>query len=124
MILTTDKILVSVGMLGQLCFSARFIIQWIYSEKKKKSVIPVSFWYFSLVGGIIVLIYAIFKKDPVFIMGQAPGVFIYSRNIYLIHKRKKRIKERNFKMEEKRLEESKLSGIPIQESYYLSKKAH
>ena len=84
-----DKIFLYIGIFGQLCFSMRFIIQWIYSEKAKKSVIPVAFWYFSLSGGIILLIYAIYQKDPVFIMGQAPGVFIYSRNIYLIHKNKK-----------------------------------
>ena len=86
---TMDKIFLYIGLFGQLCFSMRFIIQWIYSEKAKKSVIPVAFWYFSLSGGIILLIYAIYHKDPVFIMGQAPGVFIYSRNIYLIHKNKK-----------------------------------
>ena len=85
---TMDRIFLYVGLFGQLCFSMRFIIQWIYSEKAKKSVIPIAFWYFSLVGGIILLIYAIYHKDPVFIMGQAPGVFIYSRNIYLIHKNK------------------------------------
>ena len=83
---TMDKIFLYIGIFGQLCFSMRFIIQWIYSEKAKKSVIPIAFWYFSLVGGIILLIYAIYHRDPVFIMGQAPGVFIYSRNIYLINK--------------------------------------
>ena len=86
---TMDKIFLYIGIFGQLCFSMRFIIQWIYSEKAKKSVIPVAFWYFSLSGGIILLIYAVYHRDPVFIMGQAPGVFIYSRNIYLIHKSKK-----------------------------------
>ena len=86
---TMDKIFLYIGIFGQLCFSMRFIIQWIYRKKKKKSVIPIAFWYFSLLGGIILLIYAIYHKDPVFIMGQAPGVFIYSRNIYLINKNKK-----------------------------------
>lgn len=100
--LTSKEILLGFGMLGQLCFSARFIIQWIFSEKKKKSVIPVSFWYFSLVGGIILLIYAILKKEPVFILGQAPGVFIYSRNIYLIRKRKKKMEERYMRMEKRK----------------------
>lgn len=64
----------------------RFIIQWLASEKAKKSVIPFSFWIFSLSGSIFLLIYAIYKKDPVFILGQAPNVLIYSRNIYLIKK--------------------------------------
>ena len=101
MTLTSKDLLFGFGMLGQICFSARFIIQWIFSEKKKKSVIPVAFWYFSLVGGVILLIYAILKKEPVFILGQAPGIFIYSRNIYMIRKRDKKMKERRMKMERK-----------------------
>ena len=84
-----DKIYIYIGFLGQLCFSMRFIVQWISSEKAKKSVIPISFWYFSFLGGIILLVYAVYLKDPVFIMGQLPGVLIYSRNIYLIHKNAK-----------------------------------
>ena len=84
-----DKIYIYIGFLGQLCFSMRFIVQWISSEKAKKSVIPISFWYFSFLGGIILLVYAVYRKDPVFIMGQLPGVLIYSRNIYLIHKNAK-----------------------------------
>ncbi|MCI6152538.1 MULTISPECIES: lipid-A-disaccharide synthase N-terminal domain-containing protein [Fusobacterium] len=74
------------GLIGQGLFSMRFIIQWIASEKAKKSVIPFSFWVFSLGGSTLLLIYAIYKKDPVFILGQAPNVLIYSRNIYLIKK--------------------------------------
>ena len=101
MTLSSKDLLFGFGMLGQICFSARFIIQWIFSEKKKKSVIPVAFWYFSLVGGVILLIYAILKKEPVFILGQAPGIFIYSRNIYIIRKRDKKMKERRMKMERK-----------------------
>lgn len=66
----------------------RFIIQWIASEKEGKSVIPFSFWIFSLGGSALLLAYAIHRKDPVFILGQAPNIFIYSRNIYLIKKRK------------------------------------
>ena len=88
---TIDKIFLYIGIFGQLCFSMRFIVQWLYSEKAKKSVIPTAFWYFSLLGGIILLIYAVYHRDPVFIMGQAPGVLIYSRNIYLIHKNKKEV---------------------------------
>lgn len=74
------------GLIGQGLFSMRFIIQWIASERAKKSVIPFSFWVFSLGGSTLLLIYAIYKKDPVFILGQAPNVLIYSRNIYLIKK--------------------------------------
>ena len=99
MTLSSKDLLFFFCLLGQICFSARFIIQWIFSEKKKKSVIPVAFWYFSLIGGVILLIYAILKKEPVFILGQAPGIFIYSRNIYMIRKRDKKLKERRMRME-------------------------
>ncbi|MEG0237442.1 MAG: lipid-A-disaccharide synthase N-terminal domain-containing protein [Cetobacterium sp.] len=80
------NIFLIIGFIGQGLFSMRFIIQWLASEKAKKSVIPFSFWIFSLLGSIFLLIYAIYKKDPVFILGQAPNVLIYSRNIYLIKK--------------------------------------
>jgi lipid-A-disaccharide synthase-like uncharacterized protein len=66
----------------------RFIIQWIASEKKRQSVIPEMFWFFSISGGLVLLSYAIWRKDPVFILGQAFGVFIYARNIYFIYKRR------------------------------------
>ncbi len=81
------NIFLIIGFIGQGLFSMRFIIQWIASEKAKKSVIPFSFWIFSLLGSLFLLVYAIYKKDPVFILGQAPNVLIYSRNIYLIKKR-------------------------------------
>lgn len=81
------NIFLIIGFIGQGLFSMRFIIQWIASEKAKKSVIPFSFWIFSLLGSILLLIYALYKKDPVFILGQAPNILIYSRNIYLIKKR-------------------------------------
>lgn len=77
-----------IGFAGQALFSMRFLIQWITSEKHKKSVIPVSFWYFGIVGSITLCIYAIHKKDPVFILGQSTGVFIYMRNLYFIRKEK------------------------------------
>lgn len=82
------NIFVLIGFIGQALFSMRFIIQWIASEKEGKSVIPFSFWIFSLGGSVLLLAYAIHRKDPVFILGQAPNIFIYSRNIYLIKKRK------------------------------------
>lgn len=78
-----------VGFIGQAMFTMRFIIQWIASEKKKESVIPVSFWYFSLAGGLIVLFYAIHRMDPVFILAYLPGNFIYIRNLYFIYKKNK-----------------------------------
>ncbi len=73
-----------IGFLGQALFSMRFIIQWVSSEKQKKSVIPVAFWYFSLGGGVTLLSYAIFRLDPVFILGQAGGLLVYSRNLYFV----------------------------------------
>lgn len=75
-----------IGFLGQGIFSARFVVQWLVSEKEKRSVIPVAFWYLSLFGGITLLTYSIYKRDPVFILGQATGVFIYSRNLWLIQR--------------------------------------
>lgn len=74
----------AIGFLGQALFSARFIIQWLSSEKMKKSVIPQAFWYFSLAGGATLLAYAIHRQDPVFILGQAAGLFIYFRNLQFL----------------------------------------
>lgn len=71
-----------VGLFGQLLFGARFLAQWIYSERAKASVIPMVFWYLSLAGGVILLSYAIHIKEPVFILGQSMGAFIYIRNIH------------------------------------------
>ena len=78
-----------IGFLGQLFFSARFIVQWIYSEINKKSIIPLAFWFFSILGGLTLLAYAIHRKDPVFILGQSAGLLIYARNIYFINKQNK-----------------------------------
>ncbi|MFQ5685870.1 MAG: lipid-A-disaccharide synthase N-terminal domain-containing protein [Candidatus Scalindua sp.] len=77
------------GFVGQLLFGSRFFIQWIVSERKKESVIPLAFWYLSIGGSAILLSYAIHRKDPVFILGQCTGLFIYFRNLVLIHKKKK-----------------------------------
>ncbi len=74
----------AIGFMGQALFSMRFLIQWISSEKQKKSVIPIAFWYFSLGGGVTLLSYAIFRLDPVFILGQAGGLLVYSRNLYFV----------------------------------------
>lgn len=78
-----------VGLLGQVFFSARFIIQWIYSEVNKKSIIPLAFWFFSILGGVTLLVYAIHRRDPVFILGQTAGLLIYARNLYFINKQNK-----------------------------------
>ena len=76
-----------IGFVGQGFFSAIFIVQWIMSEIKKQSIIPLGFWYFSLLGGATLFAYALYKEDPVFIVGQGAGLLIYSRNLYLIRKR-------------------------------------
>ncbi len=80
----TVTIWLAIGFMGQALFSMRFLVQWISSEKHKKSVIPIAFWYFSLGGGVTLLSYAIFRLDPVFILGQAGGLLVYSRNLYFV----------------------------------------
>lgn len=77
------------GFVAQFSFTMRFVVQWIASERAKRSVVPVAFWFFSLLGGVLLLIYSIYRKDPVFIAGQAMGLFIYVRNLWLIGKEKK-----------------------------------
>lgn len=79
------------GFIAQACFTMRFVVQWLASEKVKKSVMPVAFWFFSLFGGALLLIYAIQRKDPVFIAGQALGLIVYVRNLWLIANEKKRV---------------------------------
>ena len=81
--------LLVLGLTGQLIFGSRFLIQWIYSEKKKESHIPLAFWYLSLAGGLLLLTYAINQKDPVFILGQSTGAIVYTRNLMLIYRKRK-----------------------------------
>ncbi|HVY12240.1 MAG TPA: lipid-A-disaccharide synthase N-terminal domain-containing protein, partial [Alphaproteobacteria bacterium] len=78
------NLLVLFGLVGQALFMMRFVAQWIVSEKTKRSVVPEVFWYFSLGGGLILLIYAVMKQDLVFILGQGTGLFIYIRNVVFI----------------------------------------
>ena len=85
--MTTEQMWLGIGLLGQAFFSARFLVQWIASERRRKSVVPNQFWYFSVGGGIVMLAYAIYRRDPVFILGQAAGLFVYARNLYFIHRR-------------------------------------
>jgi len=82
------KIWLIIGLIGQVLFALRFIVQWICSEIKKESHIPVIFWYLSIGGGIILLAYAIHIKDPVFILGQSTGIIVYARNLVLINGKK------------------------------------
>ena len=76
------------GLLGQALFFSRFLVQWIASEKKGRSVVPLSFWYLSIGGGGLLLVYALWRKDPVITLGQAVGLFVYVRNLMLIHRRR------------------------------------
>ena len=85
---TKDTIWQVIGFVGQIMFSMRFILQWLASEKQKQSVMPVSFWYFSMFGSVTLLSYAIYQKDPVFILGQSFGMIVYLRNLYFIFKSK------------------------------------
>lgn len=78
---TSTAVWLVVGFIGQGIFAARFLVQWLYSEMRKRSSIPELFWYFSVVGGLVLLAYAIHKRDPVFILGQAGGLLVYLRNL-------------------------------------------
>jgi lipid-A-disaccharide synthase-like uncharacterized protein len=73
------------GFGGQALFMLRFVIQWLHSERQRRSIIPVSFWYFSVAGALVLLVYSVHRRDPVFIAGQLVGMVIYLRNLYLIH---------------------------------------
>lgn len=81
---TAELVWLGIGLFAQLMFSMRFLIQWIATERARASIVPETFWYFSFVGGLMLLSYAIHRMDPVFIIGQATGLIIYSRNIYFI----------------------------------------
>ncbi|MGZ8175172.1 lipid-A-disaccharide synthase N-terminal domain-containing protein [Methylobacter sp.] len=84
-----ETIWLIIGFIGQALFSARFIVQWLKSEREKKSVFPIAFWYFSIGGGVTLLVYAVYREDPVFIVGQLSGLLIYFRNLYfVVHERK------------------------------------
>ncbi|MXY40015.1 MAG: lipid A biosynthesis protein [Rhodospirillaceae bacterium] len=89
-----ELIWVMVGFLGQAMFSARFIIQWFVSEKAKESIVPIAFWYFSILGGMTLLTYAIWRRDPVIICGQAGGLMIYARNLWFIYSKRAREADR------------------------------
>ncbi|MBM3547553.1 MAG: lipid A biosynthesis protein [Alphaproteobacteria bacterium] len=84
-----EPIWLAIGFAGQALFSARFIVQWIVSERVGKSVIPIAFWLFSVGGGIVLLAYAIHRADPVIIAGQAGGLVVYGRNLWLIYRERR-----------------------------------
>lgn len=85
---TTELIWLMVGFSAQAMFSMRFIIQWIASERARRSIVPEAFWYFSFAGGLMLFIYAVYRMDPVFILGQGSGLVIYARNITFIWRAK------------------------------------
>ena len=86
----TDLIWTGIGLGGQLLFSARFLYQWIISERARRSIVPEAVWYFSFFGGLTLLAYAFYKHDPVFMLGQGSGLLVYGRNIWLIWAEKRR----------------------------------
>ena len=75
---------VTIGLVAQLMFSMHFIVQWMATERARASIVPESFWYFSLFGGLLLLAYACYRADPIFILGQAAGLLVYTRNIYFV----------------------------------------
>ncbi len=84
--MTADHVWLGVGLLGQAFFSARFLVQWIATERRRQSVVPREFWYLSVAGGLMLLLYAIHRLDPVFIVGQAAGLLVYGRNLYFLRR--------------------------------------
>ncbi len=84
----TETIWLIIGFTGQGLFFTRWVVQWFRSERERESTIPLSFWYLSLIGGLITLTYAIYRRDPVFITGQAVGSLVYLRNLMLIYRKR------------------------------------
>ena len=78
-----------IGYVAQIMFAMRFVVQWIASERAGRSVVPMAFWLFSIGGGILLLVYALYRRDPVFIVGQGLGVFIYLRNLQFVLRERK-----------------------------------
>ena len=91
--MSAEQIWLVVGFIGQSIFSARFTVQWIASERARRSVMPLAFWFLSLGGGVTLLAYALYRRDPVFIAGQGVGLIVYSRNLYLIYRARRQERE-------------------------------
>src|SRR5438477_13202524 len=94
MSLSQARLWLIIGFAGQALFTARFLVQWIASERKRDSVVPVAFWWLSLLGGLTLLSYASYRQDPVIIVGQAMGLVVYARNLMLVGKAKRRAAHR------------------------------
>jgi lipid-A-disaccharide synthase-like uncharacterized protein len=84
-----EAVWIGIGFAGQFLFMMRFLWQWIQSERQKRSIIPIAFWYFSLAGGMTLFIYAVHRRDPVFITGQSLGLLVYTRNLLLIRRERR-----------------------------------
>jgi lipid-A-disaccharide synthase-like uncharacterized protein len=112
---TNLDLVVIIGFAGQLLFTARFLVQWIASERAGRSVVPVAFWFFSLGGGLVLLAYSVYRGDPVFIVGQAMGTFIYLRNLMLITK-ERRISERRISQAERSADEGRRDELAAPEA--------
>ncbi len=87
--MTSEQIWVVIGLAGQLLFSGRWLVQWITSERARRSVIPIAFWYFSVAGSLTLLAYALYRMDPVFILGHVANSVIYVRNLVLLMREKR-----------------------------------
>lgn len=86
--LTPETLWLAVGYGGQALFASRFLVQWIATERRQQSVVPVVFWYLSLGGGLLLLSYAIWIREPVFMVGQSGGILVYSRNLWYVHRQR------------------------------------
>lgn len=84
----SEKLWLALGLIAQLLFATRFIVQWLASERARQSIVPETFWYFSVAGGVLLFAYAIYRLDPVFMLGQGMGLLIYTRNIQMIWRTK------------------------------------
>ena len=89
--MSANTIWITIGFLGQALFTSRFLIQWIVSERRGESVIPLAFWWFSILGGLTLLSYALWRQDPVFILGQSTGLLVYTRNLILIARNRRTV---------------------------------
>lgn len=87
--MSSSTLWIAIGFLGQFFFTSRFLVQWIVSERRGESVIPLAFWWLSMLGGATLLSYAIWRQDPVFILGQSAGLLVYARNLVLISRRRR-----------------------------------
>lgn len=87
---TPETLWLAIGFAGQLLFTSRFLVQWIASERSGRSIVPLAFWWFSLAGGVTLLAYALWRRDPVFAIGQAGGLAIYLRNLVLIGRQRRK----------------------------------